>query len=184
MIVFSEFPRAAEMNSILYDRVYENILNLKGIRHRVSISGRRTEWNLHEQKIEEIDVLISWVQSILPDVSKNFAGKTEETRYRNYNEGGEPDYGYNLNSFEIAECWGVTYNKGEMLLEHNHFPYAISFIYYIRTPEGTAPITIENETCEVKEGQCIFWLASNYHSVSVNDCDGRCAIVGNILYRF
>ena len=184
MIVFSEFPRAVELNSILYDRVKTNIESLKGMRHQVSISGRRTEWDLHEQKINEIDILLDWIKNILPDVSKNFAGKTEETRYRNYNAAGAPDYGYNLNSFEIAECWGVTYNKGESLLEHNHFPYSISFIYYIRTPEGSAPITIENETYEVKEGQCIFWLASNYHSVSENDCDGRCAIVGNILYRF
>ena len=180
MIVVSEFSRAAELNSILYDRVYENILNSE-VRYRVSISGRRTEWNLHEQKIEEIDVLIDWIKNTLPDVSKKFAGKTEETRYRNYQAN---DYGYNLNSFEIAECWGVTYNKGESLLEHNHFPYSISFIYYVRTPEGTAPIVIENETREVKEGQCIFFLASNYHSVGLNDCDGRCAIVGNILYRF
>ena len=109
----------------------------------------------------------------MPDVSKKFATKTEET-----------SYGYNVNSFEIAECWGAHYNKGESLMEHCHFPYALSFVYYVRTPKGFAPIIIENETYDIKEGQCVFFLASQYHSVGPNDCDGRCVIVGNILYRF
>ena len=175
ILVVSEFPKASEMNSVLYDKVCENILDENKEREKVALGGRRTDWNLHEQKIEEIDVLISWIKNILPEVNKNFAVKA-------YNE--ESQFNYNLNSFEIAECWGVHYNKGESLVEHCHFPYALSFIYYVRTPKGSALIMIGGEPHNVKEGQCIFFLASQYHSVGRNDCDGRCAIIGNILYRF
>ena len=173
IIVESEFSRASEMNSVLYDRVCENIVYQHKGRYKNSLGNRRTGFALHEQNIEEINELTSWIQHILPDVSKKFATKTGENKVL-----------YNVNSFEIAECWGVHYNRGESLIEHCHFPYSISFVYYVKTPKGTAPIIIENETHEVKEGQCIFFLASQYHTVSPNDCDGRCAIVGNILYRF
>ena len=54
----------------------------------------------------------------------------------------------------------------------------------IPKPEKSTPIIIENHTYVAKEGQCIFFLASQYHSVGLNDCDERCAIVGNISYRF
>ena len=172
-IVLIDFPKHKELNSILYNKVHENLLDDIRVVTENGVGGRRTNFNLQEQKIQEIDELISWIENILPDVSKKFAAKTEQA-----------GYGYNLNTFEIAECWGIHYNKDESLIEHCHFPYALSFIYYVRTPEGAAPIIIENETYNIKEGQCLFFLASKYHSVSKSDCDGRCAIVGNILYRF
>ena len=173
MIIVIEFPQASELNSVLYDRVCENLHT--NVRASHGIGGHRTDWNLQEQNIGEINELTSWIQHILPDVSKNFAAKT-------FSENEE--CGYNVNSFEIAECWGIHYNIGESLMEHCHFPYSLSFVYYVRTPKGTAPIIIENEIHEIKEGQCVFFLASQYHSVPPNDCDGRCAIVGNILYKF
>jgi hypothetical protein len=173
-VVVKEFPKALELNSILHDRVYENILNNEK-RHHNSLGGRRTGFNLHEQNFKEIDVLISWIRMILPDISKNFALKT-------YDE--ETIFGYDLHRFEIVECWGVYYNRGESLIQHNHFPYSLSFVYYVKTPTGTAPIIIEDHTYVAKEGQCIFFLASQYHNVGSNKCDGRCAIIGNVSYRF
>ncbi len=173
-IIASEFPKASELNPFLYMNVCKNIIDKDEYeKGKNDLGGRRTGWNLHEQKIEEIDVLISWIKRILPGVSKKFAAKT-----------GKTAQSYNVNSFEIDQCWGVHYNKGESLREHNHFPHILSFVYYVKTPTGTAPIIIENHTYVAKEGQCIFFLASQYHSVGLNDCDERCAIVGNILYRF
>lgn len=173
MIIISEFPEALELNEMLYDRVCENLeVNV------VSISKgkgcRRTGWNLHKQNIKEIDRLISWIQYMLPEVSKNFAAKDHDEK---------TEFGYTLSLFEVAECWGIHYNKNESIVEHNHFPFILSFIYYIRTPEGAAPIIVENNTYEVEEGKCIFFLASQWHSVNKNNCQGRCAIVGNISYR-
>ena len=185
-VVVKEFPKAAELNQSLYDRVCENLqITLNSIDPFHRIGARRTEFNLHEQKIKEIDELTSWIQHILPEVSKRFCGKIE-TDFSSIppNFTKLERYGYNVNSFEIAECWGIHYNRNESVIEHNHFPYALSFSYYVRIPEGSAPIMIEEEPHNVKEGQCIFFLSSQFHSVGLNDCEGRCAIVGNILYKF
>ena len=171
-IVVGKFPKASELNPILYDRVCENIYEEKE-RAKDSIFGRKTGWNFHRQNIKEVDILIAWIKNVLPEVSKKFA--TEEP---------EEGYSYNINAFEIAECWGAHYNRDESLVRHNHFPYILSFVYYVRTPTGFSPLIIEDENVDVKEGECVFFLAYNYHSVQPNNCDGRCVIVGNILYRF
>ena len=170
--IIGEFPQALKLNSILYDRVCENIYEEKE-RAKDSIFGRKTGWNFHRQNIKEVDILIAWIKNVLPEVSKKFA--TEEP---------EEGYSYNINAFEIAECWGAHYNRDESLVRHNHFPYILSFVYYVRTPTGFSTLIIEDENVDVKEGECVFFLAYNYHSVQPNNCDGRCVIAGNILYRF
>jgi len=174
-VVNCQYPKASELNAVLYNRVSENLqFQIPGA-GRGGPGGERTDWNLHKQNIKEIDDLISWVQHILPDVSKKFASKDDDNIH----------FGYDLNAFEIAECWGIRYNKDEYgPVEHNHFPYTLTFVYYVRTPDGSTPVIIENETYAVNEGTCIFFISSLYHSLKRNDCDGRCAIVGNILYRF
>ena len=171
-VVVKDFPKATELNSVLYDRVCGNFQDI--VRTSYDVGAHRTELNLHKQNFKEIDELTSWIKYILPDVSKKFAAKTEEDEF---------GFNFDVNSFEIASCWGIHFSGRESLIEHNHFPYALSFVYYVRTPVGTAPIIIEDEPHNVKEGQCIFFLASQYHSVDPNGCNGRCAIVGNILYK-
>ena len=183
MIVVKEIPRFSELNSLLYDIVCKNLSG--GVRAGVYGDGGGgiiTDYNLHKQNIKEVDELISWVSRILPDVSKNFATK-ETPRLGLHSHEDKHNYDFDVNSFEIAHCWGIHYNGKESLAEHNHFPALLSFIYYVRTPKGSAPIIIEGESHSVKEGQCIFFLSSQYHSVGQNGCDGRCAIVGNILYK-
>ena len=177
MKIIKEFPQATKLNSVLYDRVSQMCCKQGSVvnSYDYDIGAHRTaEFNLHKQNFKEIDELTSWIKYILPDVSKKFAAKTEEE---------EIGFNFNVNSFEIAECWGIHYGVRESVIEHNHFPFALSFIYYVRTPKGSAPIMIEGESHNVKEGQCIFFLASQYHSVDPNGCNGRCAIVGNILYK-
>ena len=181
MIVVKEFPRASELNSILYDIVYENA-------HGGGRYGEReidncptfTDWNLHNLK--ETDELTSWISRVLPDVSKNFALK-QKPPFALHSLKDEKGYDFNVNGFKIASCWGIHYNGNEGLWDHNHFPALLAFTYYVRIPEGSAPFMLEGESHNVEEGQCIFFLASQYHSVGKNDCDGRCAIVGNIIYN-
>ena len=170
--IISEFPQALELNPILYDRVCENIYEEKE-RAKESLFGRRTNFNLHEQNIKEVDILLAWIKDVLPEISTKFASEEHEE-----------SYGFDINAFEIVGCWGAHYNRGEGLVRHSHFPYAISFVYYVKTPKGFSPIIIEDENIGLKEGECVFFLAHRYHSVQPNNCDGRCVIAGNILYRF
>jgi len=172
LVLVVDFPKVSELNSILYDRVCENIFT-RDDRAVESIFGRQTNWNFHKQNIKEVDILITWIKKVLPEISTRFA--SEELN---------DSYGFDINAFEIAECWGAHYNRGESLAKHNHFPYTISFVYYVRTPKGFSPIKIQDDDIDVKEGQCVFFLANQYHSVQPNNCDGRCIIAGNILYRF
>jgi len=111
---------------------------------------------------------------LLPEISAKFS--TLEA----YQE--PVQYGFNLNGFNIVGCWGAHYNKGEGLTKHNHFPYTFSFVYFVRTPQGSS-IVIENEEMNLKEGQCVFFLSHQYHNVESNNCDDRCIIAGNILYE-
>jgi len=182
MIVVKEFPRASELNSLLYDIVCENLSG--GVKAGVYGDGGGgiiTEYELHNQKIKEIDELTSWISRVLPDVSKNFATK-EKPKVGLHSHEDKQNYDFDVNSFEIQACWGIHYSGKESLSAHNHFPAVLSFIYYVRTPKGSAPIMFEYESHQVEEGQCIFYLASQYHSVDQSEGAGRCAVVGNIIY--
>ena len=86
-------------------------------------------------------------------------------------------------NFEIKGCWGIIYNKNEGVVEHNHFPYALSCVYYINTPNGSAPIKIKDKIYNVKAGECIIFLATDKHKVEFNDCKQRSAIVCNIKFK-
>ena len=172
-MIVSNFPQALELNSILYDRVCKNI-HWEKTQDKDSIFGRKTGWDLHKQNIKEVNTLLAWIKGILPEISIKFADP----------QGSEKYYNFNRNAFEIRDCWGTHYNKGESLVKHNHFPYTLSFVYYVKTPKGFSPLLIEEESIDVKEGQCIFFLAHQFHSVPANNCDGRCIIAGNIFYRF
>ena len=174
--IIGEFPQALELNSILYDRVCENFYwepDGNQNRGQGDLRARRTDFNLHKKNFKEVDILLAWIKEILPEVSTKFAS-----------ENAEEIYHFNQQHFKLVGCWGAHYNRGEGLQKHNHFPYTISFVYYVRTPKGFSPLIIEDENIDVKEGQCVFFLAHQYHSVQPNNCDGRCVIAGNFLYKF
>ena len=173
LVAIGDFPKASELNSILYDRVCENFYSKEESRNKDGLAGRRTGFNFHTQNIKEVDVLLTWIKNLLPEVSVKFAS-----------ENAEEIYHFNQQHFKLIGCWGAHYNRGEGLQKHNHFPYTISFVYYVKTPKGFSPIIIEDENIDVKEGECVFFLAHQYHSVQPNNCDGRCVIAGNFLYEF
>lgn len=89
------------------------------------------------------------------------------------------EYNFFLKKIQLTKCWGVVYNKGQWATEHNHMPFTHSFVYYLRTPENSSPIVMENNTFFVKENDCIFFPSHINHSVPPNQCDGRYVIAGN-----
>lgn len=164
-----KFGLSESLNPKLLDRIYENIMPLERVSD--SIRGRSTSMSFHKQNIKEVDLLITWIQNLLPQVSTKFASRDVEDGYQ-----------YDLNAFKIIDCWGLTYNKGESLMEHCHFPMTLTFTYVVRSPSRSSPLMVENKPVKLKEGECVFFLSSDYHKVKRNNCDGRCIIVGNILY--
>ena len=160
-----DFPMASELNDKLYYIVENNL------RQVINGGGRRTGFDLHKKGIVYINDLISWIENIFPTICCNFSTK--------------PASNYDINNFFLHECWGVLYNKGEGVIMHNHFPFPLSFAYYVNFPENSSPFMLEDKKINLKEGQLIMFMGHQYHGVSSleNKVDGRCVISGNISYR-
>ena len=183
MQVRCKFALSKSLNPKLYERVLENI-EIRPIREKDTIAGRRTSMDFHKRNIKEVNILITWLQNILPSVSLSFASTRRPRWYKPFAK-VELDtmYGFDPYSFKLEECWGVEYNKGEYLQEHNHFPYVLTFVYAVKMPKGSSALTIRNKDVRLQEGECIFFLSSEFHRVKDNNnCDGRCVITGNYLY--
>ena len=134
--------------------------------------GHRTDFDLHKKGIKEVGELITWINSVLPEVAAYYA------RLRKH------EYcGFNANGFKITHMWGIRYNKGDCVTPHNHFPLSLSMGYYIRTPKGCSPLKIEGKKIKVRAGQCIFFLGSDWHSIDPEPIGGRTLIAANILYK-
>lgn len=154
-----------------------------------SIGGRKTKFNLHEYA--ETHQFLDWIARITPMITDNFCMSRDEPEIqelvcsyniRGHDQHGGGLHGFNPLCFELAEMWGVLYNKGHGVSEHNHFPYPLSFVYYVRTPDGAAPLILNDTELQMKEGDIVFFCGDLYHSVENNDCEGRCVLTGNICY--
>ena len=148
--------------------------------------GRKSNLDLHRKGIEEVDTILRWIGSLIPEVSHKYSNPNKtEFDHRDYlppNDHGGGKYNFNIDAFKLVHCWSVLYNKGDGVERHNHYPYSLSFCYYVNVPEGSSPLILEDNVIDVKEGEVIFFLGSAYHSVPSCDIDGRCALVGNVLY--
>ena len=161
-----DYHYASRLNPRLYDIVLENV------DHSVKGEGDITLMDLHTRGIKDVDILITWIRNIIPDVACKFAENDE-------NKGG---LGFSVNSFKINECWGIHYNKGQKVINHNHFPYALSFCYCVSAPPKSSPLILECERITPVPGRIIFFLSHQSHGTLPSKVDGRCMIAGNILY--
>ena len=82
----------------------------------------------------------------------------------------------------IIDAWYARYDYGNHALVHNHGDMYASFVYYVKTPEGSSPIVFpdENETVEAKEGNLLIFPGHINHYVPENKCDSRVIVAGNI----
>ena len=174
------YPEALEFNPKLYKAL--PVWNSKP----VVGGGRKSNLDIHKQGIEEVNTILTWIGSLIPVVSHNFScPSNNKFDYRDYlppSDHGGGKYNFNIEAFKLVHCWSVLYNKGDGVEKHNHYPYALSFCYYVNVPDGSSPLIIGDETVNVKEGEVIFFLGNTYHSVPSCNVDGRCALVGNVMY--
>jgi len=162
-----DYHYASRLNPKLYDIVLENVY------HSVMGEGYITLMDLHTRGIKDVDVLLTWIKQLIPNVACKFAANGEDK--------GDI-VGFNANSFKINECWGIHYNKGQKVVKHNHFPYTMSFAYCVNAPDKSSPLIIEGERITPVPGRVIFFLSHQYHGILPSKVDGRCMIVGNVLY--
>ena len=162
-----DYHYASRLNPKLYDIVLENVY------HSVNGKGYITLMDLHTRGIKEVDILITWIKNIIPEVACKFVANGESK--------GDI-VGFNANSFKINECWGIHYDKGQKVVKHNHFPYTLTFAYCVNAPDKSSPLIIEGERITPVPGRVIFFLGHQYHGTLPSKVDGRCMIVGNVLY--
>ena len=89
------------------------------------------------------------------------------------------DYGrfdYNI------DAWVAKYSQGDYAIEHDHIPYAFSYVYFVNTPKGSSPLVFSTSGKRIKaeEGKVIIFPGALRHHVPKNRCDGRVTIAGNV----
>lgn len=170
MYITFNYDLYSRLNPRLYNIVTENFLSSP-----VRGGALRTDFDLHQRQLKDIDILLRWVRNILPQACYYFS-QLEDSPAKAL------DLPYDMNFFEVVDCWGIHYNKGQSVIKHNHFPYSLSFCYYVKVPRGSSPLILEGKRIKPIEGQIILFPAYQYHSSPKSKVDGRCAITGNILY--
>ena len=137
--------------------------------------------DLHTKNYESVDTVLNWVRSVLPRVGYIFATGEMKDQY-------EPvDYerlGFNSDSFRIVECWGIHYWKTETVPVHTHFPYTISFSYCINEPNTSPKFVLEGEKIPIEPGKAMFFLSHKDHEILPSEEDGRCCLIGNIIFIY
>jgi hypothetical protein len=119
-------------------------------------SNLRAERTVGEYYPKSVDLIKEWVINII----------------RN-------DYGgfdYNI------DAWVAKYSEGDYAIEHDHIPYAFSYVYFVNTPKGSSPLVFSTSGKRIKaeEGKVIIFPGSLRHYVPKNRCEGRVTIAGNV----
>ncbi len=163
-----ECPHHAMIQEILINWVTENA------KTRVNGGALKTKfYNGNERDLRAHGLLFDWIVLTIKDAVDQFSRFTNSA----YNESAEK-----TKVFKIADYWGMMYDVGGGTVLHNHFPYSISFGYYLCTPDGSSPLIIEGKEIQVTEGRLIIFGGHQSHEVPDSDISGRCMIAGNIAY--
>ena len=164
-----ECPYHAQIEDILFNWVDGNAQT------RVNGGARKTKFYTGKDRdLKAHEVLFNWIQGVLVDAVEEFSKFTNSA----YNESPEE-----TKRFKIADYWGMMYDDGGGTVLHNHFPYSLSFGYYISAPEGSSPLVIEGQEIQVTEGRLILFGGHQSHEVPESEVSGRCMIAGNISYK-
>ena len=162
-------PYHAQIEEILFNWIDSNA------KTRVNGGSRKTKFYIgSDRPLKAHDLLFDWIESVMVDAVEQFSKYTNSA----YNESPE-----DTKKFKLADWWGMMYDEGGGTVLHNHFPYSISFGYYISAPEGSSPLVIEDQEIQVTEGRLILFGGHQSHEVPESKVPGRCMIAGNISYR-
>tara|TARA_Y100000593_G_scaffold47821_1_gene90479 strand:+ start:240 stop:740 length:501 start_codon:yes stop_codon:yes gene_type:complete len=86
---------------------------------------------------------------------------------------------------ELVELWGQIYNIGDYQQAHHHKPRNLSFVYYVNTPKGSAPLMFEDidKNIPPQAGDLVIFPSWVKHYVPENNCKGRAIVAGNLKYK-
>ena len=198
MVIF-EYPEHSNVKSKLYELSDQDNVHLSQNLDKLKpkgIVGGDLKWRSgleYRKTNKEVDTLLKWIESLVPYVAHGLSRRgckpSSDIKYlddafkQNPVEfGGGDEFGFDPFGFTLYECWFVYYRKENELVPHDHFPYPITFVYYINCPEGSAPLILNGEEHIMKEGQLIFFNGHDEHAVPTSEVDGRAVMTGCIAY--
>ncbi len=152
------YDKGREINNILYHTIQDR----RPAEERPNEAHcTMTEWDLYSSDTLVRD-LVTWIYDKI-----------------------DTDFDPPEHDLKTIETWGVTYKKGEDIDWHSHGNATYSFVYYVNTPPGSSPILFQKPDAvfEAKAGNVIIFESTRKHKVPPNDCEGRCAISGNIFLK-
>jgi len=179
---FSNLPGlTSPIEPVIYDCPYQDKIAdplLKWIydNANIRVNGEALKTKFYTGKdrdIPEHTILIDWIESVLVEAVHEMSRWTNSA----YNE--SPD---SSKKFKVADYWGMYYDEGGGAVLHNHWPYPISFGYYLKAPEGSSPLVIDKQSIQVTEGRLIIFGGHQSHEVPDSEVGGRCMIAGNVVY--
>ena len=159
------------------DKIADPLLQWIYDRANVRVNGGALKTKFYtgnDRDTPEHTILIDWIESLVVEAVQGMSRGTNSA----YNE--SPD---SSKRFKLADYWGMYYDQGGGAVLHNHWPYPISFGYYLKTPEGSSPLIIDGESIQVTEGRLILFAGHQSHEVPECEISGRCMIAGNISYK-
>ncbi len=174
------FPHHKDVNPIIHELIKNNICH-QTYTGALSTTPQNGSGNRH---IEEIDKLFSWIEDSLSDCVDKLAvnsgsiyNASPETYKSIYTTSPEV-----FKNFKIAEYWGMFYPMGSGATSHTHFPYPISFAYYVNVPKGSSPFTLDGNDISVEDGMLIVFAGDMYHEVKKSKCEERSMLSGNVIF--
>ena len=98
---------------------------------------------------------------------------------------------------EIADCWGIRYQKGDSTVKHSHFPHSFSFVHHVSGCDQCSPLMLysqpdvsisklmdfefEKKEIPFSPGTLVIFPGWVVHEVTEHQCDHpRYAVAGNI----
>tara|TARA_B100000287_G_C20230765_1_gene621995 strand:+ start:38 stop:571 length:534 start_codon:yes stop_codon:yes gene_type:complete len=87
------------------------------------------------------------------------------------------------NGLEVQNLWGNVYNKGDYAIPHDHFPYAFSFAYFLKSKWYYPSLIFSDSGKRIrpKEGRFVIFPAYLIHHVPKHRFkDTRITLSGNV----
>ena len=118
------------------------------------VHAKMTKWDL---KSVEVELLLQWIKSL---IQRDFTSV----------------------SCECRSVWGIMYNQGDYVEDHNH-KSSYSFSYYVNVPKGSSPLmfTTSGHKVKVEVGKLVLFESRLNHYTLPNKCNQRCIISGNFV---
>ena len=89
--------------------------------------------------------------------------------------------------YELFEAWSTIYKKGNMAVNHNHYPRQLSWIYYLQSTPNSSPLVFPDcnnfQVYPTNSLLVIFPAYLNHYVPEQESDEDRICLVGNLTWK-